>query len=547
MERAAIARHLEEIALLLSLKGENPFAVRAFENAAHTVADLPDLPQRLAEGRLQDVPGIGKAIRQVLEDLATTGRSRAMDGLRAELPPGLPELVKVPGLGPKRIAALWKEQGITSLDELENAIRDGALKGAQGFGPKTTTKLMEGLAFVRATAGRFLLPKALEHAERVREAFLASADAARAGVTRVELAADLRRGMESACGIVLAVACERPRDLSPFREELGVPPVSLVASRPEAFGTAWLLATGSSSHLALLNERDGGAALTRPAASEEEIYERLGLPFIPPELREGKDELELAASGALPELIGAGDLGGAFHVHSTYSDGKATLREVLQRAVELGWSFVGISDHSPAAAYANGLTPERVDKQWAELDALRAEFPSLTVFRGTEADILTDGSIDYGDEFLSRFDFVIASVHSSLQLDSARQTERLIRAVRNPRVTLLGHATSRLLLERNGFEVDMPAVLAAAGEAGCGVESNGAPRRMELDWRLGAVARRHGVFTSANPDAHDLPALSHVRWAATVARKAGFRRADVLNAGDAASVGRRLAELKSRR
>ncbi len=222
------------------------------------------------------------------------------------------------------------------------------------------------------------------------------------------------------------------------------------------------------------------------------------------------------------------------------------MEEIFRRAVELGYEYIGISEHSPAAAYAGGLPADRVDRQWAEIDALRPRFPSLTIFRGTEADILGDGRIDYGDDFLARFDFVIASVHSSLRLPREDQTRRLIAAVKNPRVTLLGHATGRLLLAREGIDVDMDAVLVAAGEAGCGVEINASPYRLELDWRFGKAARDAGVFTSINPDAHDLEALSQVGNGVAIARKAGFSRQAVLNAGSAPEVAARLATLRAR-
>jgi DNA polymerase (family 10) len=276
------------------------------------------------------------------------------------------------------------------------------------------------------------------------------------------------------------------------------------------------------------------------------LYERLHLVFIPPELREGRGEVELAAQKRLPLLLETGEIRGLFHVHSTWSDGKATLEEVFRRAAALGYAYIGITDHSPAAAYARGLTPSRVREQWAEIEALRSRFGMLTIFRGTEADILPDGSIDYGDDFLSGFDFVIASVHSAFHLPREAQTARLVRAVKNPRVTMLGHATGRLLLARGGFDVDVASVLAAAGEAGCGVELNASPYRLDLDWRWGGEARRQGVFTSINPDAHDLPGLEDVRWGLLAARKAGFTRDHVLNAGASEAVSAKLARLRAR-
>ena len=282
------------------------------------------------------------------------------------------------------------------------------------------------------------------------------------------------------------------------------------------------------------------------AATEEEIYARVGLPFIPPELREGNGEIERAEKGELAALVSLDRIRGAFHVHSTYSDGRARLEQTFARAVELGWEYVGISDHSQAARYANGLSPARLEEQWAEIESLRPRFPSLTVFRGTEVDIFADGTVDYDDDVLAKFDFVIASPHGAFQLPEAEQTARLIRAVSNPRVTMLGHVTGRRLLERSGLRADLPAVLAAAARSGCIVETNGSPYRLELDWRDGETARALGVTTSINPDAHDLPALEHVRFGVAVARKAGFPAESVLNTGTASAVSARLAELRAR-
>ena len=434
---------------------------------------------------------------------------------------------------------------MTSLGELEYAIRENRLVALAGFGVKTQEKIAEGLRFVRSTEGRWRLPDAEARAEEALS-LLRSPAAKGAGVTRVEIAGELRRGCETVSSVVLVVACEKPEKLPPIPEKPGAPPVTLDAGPMNDFGNRLLRSTGSNAHLSALEKRDTDGVLRSPSFEESALYERLGLAPIPPELREGRGEVEQAAAGSLPSLLAPSDIRGLFHVHSTWSDGKATLEELFRSAVELGHDYLGITDHSPAAAYARGLSPERVREQWAEIDALRPEFPALTIFRGTEADILPDGSIDYGDDFLAGFDFVIASVHSAFRLSRSDQTARLVRAVRNPRVTMLGHATGRLLLAREGFDVDLPAVLAAAGEAGCGVELNASPWRLDLDWRMGAEARRHGVFTSINPDAHDLDGLLDVRWGVAAARKAGFAAADVLNALPAGEVVRKLGRLRAR-
>jgi DNA polymerase (family X) len=545
VDKAAVADALERIATLLALKGENPFKIRAFEKAAEIVAGVPDLAALVRAGKLESVKGIGKSISAEIVALVEGGSSPALASLEQEVPASLPDLLRIPGLGAKKAAALWKDLGVTSLGELEYAIQENRLLSLPGFGEKSQKKIDDGLRFVRSTEGRARLPEAAARAEEVR-ALLLSPAAREAGVIRVEIAGELRRGCETVSAIPIVVACERPEKLPTIPEKPGAPPVAVDAGPKEDFGNRLLRATGSEAHIAALEERDTNDLLQSPSFEESALYERLHLGFVPPELREGRGEIELAAAAALPRLLSPDDLRGPFHVHSTWSDGKATLEETLRRLSELGSSYVGITDHSPAAAYARGLTPERVREQWAEIEALRPRFPGMTIFRGTEADILPDGSIDYGDAFLGGFDFVIASVHSAFHLSREAQTARIVRAVRNPRVTMLGHATGRLLLARGSFDVDLGAVLAAAGEAGCGVELNASPYRLDLDWRWGDEARRNGVFTSINPDAHDLAGLEDVRWGVLAARKARFTAAEVLNTGAPEAVSERLARLRAR-
>jgi DNA polymerase (family 10) len=541
VDRSAVAGLLEEIASLLALKGENPFKVRAFENAARALSSLEDFDGRMARGEIGKVKGIGASIAEVIREASTTGRSTVRDELRASFPPGIFDLLKVPGLGPKRASALYAALGIGSLAELGYAIAENRLSVLSGFGPKVQEKLAEGLRFVASTAGRLRLPEARAASDA------AAAALARAGI-EVEVAGELRRRSEVVSSLVFASpsAPELAAGAAALPRDRGDLPVSIVSRGPAGFGTALVLATGSDAHLEALRSTAPGL-LERDFATEEALYAAAGLAFVPPELREGRGEIERARAGTLPRLVGDGDLRGIFHVHSTFSDGKASLPEIFRRCVDLGYSYVGITDHSPAAAYAGGLTPGKVLAQWAEIEALRPSFPSLAVFRGTEADILADGSIDYGDDFLSGFDFVVASVHSAFHLPREAQTARLVRAARNPRVTMLGHATGRLLLGRAGIDVDMPAVLAAAGEAGCGVEVNASPWRLDLDWRLGEAARSAGVFTSVNPDAHDLGGLEDASWGVGIARKGGFSAGEVLNCGEAGDVAERLLALRRRK
>lgn len=539
MDRAAASELLDEIATLLSLKGENPFKIRAFENAARALGHLEDFDERARKGDFSSVKGVGKAISEVLVEFGKTGRSSVLEELQREVPPGVRDLLRLPGLGPKKATVLWKDLGVASLGELEYAIRENRLVTLPGFGEKTQEKLGAGLRFLAANSGRFRLDEALDRGAAV-SAFLLGVAGRAAGVTRVEIAGELRRGFDAVPEIVLVAACASADRLPRIPD--GTVPVRLVPCSPAEFFATLFRETGPASHV----EEMLGAVGTAAVQSEEEIYTRAGLSFLPPELRDDQEAISLARNRTSPNLLCDGDIRGIFHVHSTFSDGKATLEEIFRRTLELGYSYLGLSDHSPTAAYAGGVTPERLEKQWAEIDSLLPKFPSLTVFRGTEADILPDGSIDYGDEFLARFDFVIASLHSSFRLPPAQQTARLIKAVRNPRVTMLGHPTGRILLARDGVDADWEAVYDAATESGCGAEINASPYRLDLDWKTGRDVRRKGIFTSINPDAHELAGLSEVHFGVNIARRAGFASHQVLNALPAGEVAEKLRVLRSR-
>jgi DNA polymerase (family 10) len=542
VDRSAASDLLDEIATLLALKGENPFKVRAFENASRALGSLADFDERARKGDFSSVKGVGKAISEVLSEYSGNGRSSVLEELRQEVPTGVRDLLRIPGLGPKKATVLWKDLGVTSLGELEYAIKENRLITLPGFGEKTQEKLGSGIRFLSANSGRFRLDEAYEQALAVRSSLLGTAGK-EAGVTTVEIAGDLRRGFDSVSEVVLVVACHSPAKLSLPAD--GTPPVRLVPCSPADFVRTLFEETGPAEHVREILNATGVQA---PVSfeSEEHLYQAAGMAFLPPELRDDPPSIASARSGVTPVLLTVGDVRGLFHVHSTYSDGKATLAETFQRVVKLGFSYVGITDHSPAAAYAGGLTPERIQLQWAEIESLRSKFPTLTVFKGTEADILSDGSIDYGDDFLAGFDFVIASVHSAFRLPRAQQTERLVRAVRNPRVTMLGHPTGRILLAREGIDADWDAVYSAAAESGCGAEINASPYRLDLDWEMGRRIRSTGIFTSINPDAHELAGLSEVPYGVRIARRAGFAPGNVLNAKDAAGASEKLRELRSR-
>ncbi len=568
MDKQTAARVLDEIATLLELRGDAGFRARAFRSAARALEDLDeDLGALVVRGELRTVRGLGTTTARVVQELFETGESSYHEELRREVPEGLIELLHVPGLGPKRIHTLHTRLGIASLDDLEQAARAGSVAEVPGFGKRTQERILEGIAYRRRTTGRRRRPEALAVAAELL-AWL-RADAA---VTRAEPAGALRRGLETVDGVDIVAAVEG--DAEPLLARfLALPGASAgertgedaarvrlgggLAARlrvvaPEAFAAAWLHATGSEAHVAALRERaaerglrlddDGLWAGARrvDAAEEEAIYRALGLDVVAPELREGDGEVEAAGAGLLPRLVTYEDLKGCFHVHTTYSDGRATLKEMARAALERGWRYLGIADHSQAAAYAGGLRLDDIARQHDEIDAWNAEHGDrLWLFKGIEADILADGRLDYAaleGDVLGRFDYVIGSVHSVFGLSEAAMTERIVRATEDPHLTFLGHLTGRILLERDGYPLDVDAVIEAAAERGVGIEINSHPARLDLDWRWWRAASGRGVCAAINPDAHDAESLDDVRYGVTVARKGWLGVRNVVNAWGVAEV-----------
>lgn len=554
---------LEEIAAMLELKGTDPFKVRAYDAGARAVRGFSgDLSEAVRTRELLKVRGIGKSLFGNIETLVTTGSLPYYEELKASFPPGLRDCLRIPGFGARKARLLHAELGIDSLAALEKACREGRVAPVKGFGPKTQERILRGIEMLSTTAGLHRYSAVRWRAEELLAAIQRTGLA-----SRVEIAGSLRRRLEVVHDIDLVAASTRPAELTRAFPDAAPGVVEVVAAddtkvtlrlaegigadlhvvSEEEFPAALLNFTGSKEHntalqalakkkgwkssgSGLLGSRGSGAA---PAASEEEIYRRLGLQFVPPELREGSGEIEAAARGEIPVLVEDTDVRGLVHVHTTESDGRATLAEMLTAIRGAGYEWVAITDHSPTAAYAGGLTPERALRQRREIDAIRDQYPGLRIFHGTEADILADGSIDFGDEFLIGFDVVVASVHSRFGLPRDEQTRRLIRAVENPRVSVLGHPTGRLLLTRKGIDADMEAVLAAAGRSGCAIEINGSPHRLDLDWRLAASAAGRGILYSIGPDAHSVREIEYARYAVGIARKGWITRDATLNAKSA--------------
>jgi DNA polymerase (family 10) len=566
VDKNEVARVLEEIAAMLELKGDDMFKVRAYDAGARAIRGFPgDLEEAVRTRELLKVRGIGKGLFSNIETLVTTGALPYHEELRALFPPGLRECLRVPGFGARKAKLANAELGIDSLDSLEKACREGRIAALKGFGPATQERILRGIEMLRTTVGLHRYSAVRWRAEDIVSAVRKSGLA-----SRIEIAGSLRRRREIVGNIDLVAASNRPGELTRAFPDLA-PGVAEVVSAGDGkvslrlaeaiavelrvvseddFGAALVHFTGSKEHntaLAALAKRKKGKrnAYGLPGgATEDEIYRRLGLQFVPPELREGTDEIEAAARGEIPKLVEPSDVRGLIHVHTTESDGRATLEEMVAATRDAGYEWVAITDHSPTAAYAGGLTPERVRRQRQAIDALRSRFPGFRIFHGTEADILADGSIDFGDEFLGFFDVVVASIHSRFGMPRDEQTKRLVRAVGNPLVSVLGHPTGRLLLTRKGVDADMEKVLAAALESGCAVEINGSPHRLDVDWRLASGPARRGMTFSLGPDAHSIRELDNTDYAVGIARKSWVTAAGTLNSKTAAGL---VAWLEKRR
>lgn len=568
MDAELAAQVLEEMGVLLELRGENPFRCRAYHTAAAALRNLPDdLDAMLADGRLAQVTGIGETMLEKIRELERTGKLAALESLREEIPPGLLELSRIPGLGPKKIQVVHKELGVTDLAGLKAIAESGELAKVKGFGAKTAAKIIEGIAFAESSGTRILQSQAWRLAQPLIE-FLRSAP----GVEQAEVCGSLRRRADTIGDIDLLIAASRPaKVLDAFVARPGIESVlahgeTKVSVRlaggvqcdvrgvtPEHFPFALNYFTGSKAHNIALRRRaqQRGLKLSEYAlegdngpvacADEPALYRALGLEFVPPELREDTGEIQAAESDALPRLIARGDLTGTFHCHTDWSDGGNTLEEMAEAARSLGLAYLGIADHSSSAGYAGGLSIERVHEQWRQIDALNARYKGkFRLFKGTEVDILGDGSLDYPDEVLAGFDYVVASVHSIFGQTKDVMTDRICRALSHPSVTMLGHATGRLLLARAGYAVDLDRVIETAAEHKKMIEINANPHRLDLDAAHSRQAKQAGVTLVINPDAHSTGELALLEYGVAVARRGWIEKDDVFNTRKPADVIRGL-------
>jgi DNA polymerase (family 10) len=535
MDKFTIARTLDEISRYIQLSDPNPFKARAFEKAARAVESLEDDVVALVEsGAIYDVSGVGKATGKVVEEIVRTGSSAYLEELRGQYPPGIFELLRVPRLGIKKIGELYSALGISSIDELEAAATSGRLAKLKGYGAKTAEQILKGIGFARMRESQVLLPIGLEIGELLRER-LADFDE----VEDAEVSGSVRRRLEVVRNVNIVISTKKPKlvaeqlatlvanleelDDKTFKGEArGELDVFFHLAAPAEFGSELLRTTGSAEFVEAFGD-------VPKAKTEAEAFKANGIPFVEPERRESADDLKVKKR---TKLIEPAHLRGTFHVHTTFSDGRHSVLEMLTAAHARGWEYVGISDHSPAAYYAGGLTEERLRQQHAELAKHEKSVQPMRVFRGTEADILNDGTMDYGDKVLSKLDFVIASVHSNFKMGRDEMTDRILRAMDDPYVTFLGHLTGRKLLAREGYSVEYDRIFEKAGERGIMIEINGNPNRLDLDWRHIRRAIDRGVMLSIHPDAHSMSEYNAVITGTWVARKAGLGPKQIFNTKD---------------
>jgi DNA polymerase (family 10) len=558
MDKKAVAQVLEQIAAFLELKSENPFRVRAFRTAARAITSFPeDLRRSIQDGSLAAAKGVGPATLQIVAELVDTGRASMLEELREQIPPGLVEMLEISGLGVAKIRQIHDVLGIDSLPELEAAARDGRLAKLPRFGPRTAENVLKAIAYLRKASAFRLSHHAADEAEGLRAALERLP-----GVISAVTAGDVRRRCEVVKDVVVVLIAEAP-PAGLFRRLSQLPGVhefagqderrltlrfaggasaQIVATTPVNAGTVLVQATGSEGHLQELAAWAGqhgfalnGAALWRgsqfvPTPDEAAFYEALGLALIPPELREGRGEVDAAARGELPALVDQPDVKGFLHCHTSYSDGSNTVEQLALACQAAGYQYLGVTDHSQAAAYAGGLTPEDLARQADEIDAVNQRLGGFRVLKGVEADILQDGRIDYEELVLERLDFVIASVHSRFNMNEKEMTARMLAAMDNPYLTIIGHPTGRLLLSRDPYPIDLDAVMDKAAETGVALEINGDPHRLDLDWRVLRQARDGGVAISIGADAHSVAGLGYVNYGLNMARKGWLRPGDILNA-----------------
>jgi len=570
IDKRVVAKMLDEIGTLLELKGENRFRCIAYHNAARNIEALSvDIQELIDTDELKNVRGIGSGMAEKITEFVKTGKMQFYEDLKSSIPPGLIEMLRIQGLGPKRVKMLYEKKGIKSLSELKEAAEKQELRDIAGFGEKTEANILRGIEALETTSEKQIYSKAREAADRI-----VSVIRDMKGVREIEVAGSLRRRKEVIGDIDIVVSVEakdRPKVIEKFVSLQNVSRVigqgdtkasvvlkegincdmRLVGASEFPFALNYF--TGSKEHnveMRLLARKLGwslneyefskieGVKSKSPpkCKSEDDIYRALGMQYVEPELRENMGEIEAAKEKKLPNLLKISDIRGTFHCHSTYSDGANSIEEMAHACQSLGWQYLGIADHSQIAVYANGLTPEKIREQHNEIDKLNEKLIGFRIFKGTEVDILGDGSLDYPDKILARFEFVVASIHSRMKMTEAEATKRIVKALKNKHVTMLGHPTGRLLLSREGYPVNVTEVVNVAADLGKSIEINSHPLRLDLDWRYLRYAKEKGCSIAINPDAHNVDGLKDVEYGVGIARKGWLEQKDVINAWNTRAV-----------
>ena len=558
MTNAQIVTVLTEIANSLEIKGEIIFKVRAYYKAIDTISDLPEeLSVIRARGALSDLPGIGASIAEKIEELLDTGHCRYHEQLQAEFPPSMLELLRIPEVGPKTVKLLYDQLGISSVDDLEAAAKAGKLHDVRGLGEKTEANIIKGIAQMRQFGARFPLARAYPMAQQILEALRAAAP-----LDRIEAAGSLRRMKETIRDLDIVVTSEDPEAV--MEAVVSLPRVREVVLRgptkttiltdaglqvdvrvvaPDEYGAALLYFTGSKEHNVKLRDLavrrklrineygifQVGTNKLLGGATEAEIYEVMGMPWIPPELREDQGEIEAALQNRLPKLIELSDIRGDLHVHSKWSDGRAPIDTMVKEAVARGYDYLAICDHSPMQVVANGMSIERLRLRQRDIERARKKYPQITLLAGSEVDIHADGHLDYPDEVLAELDFVVASVHSGWKASSEANTERILRAIANPYVTVIGHPTGRLIGSRAPYEVDIEQVIRAAAAAGVALEIDASPERLDLKDTHARLAKELGAKLIIDTDTHSPEGFDLIHFGVATARRAWLEASDVLN------------------
>lgn len=552
MTNSDIVEILEITSKLLELHGADSFKIRSYGSAVYNLDKFNERNLRdLTIPELTGLPGIGKGIAAKIAEIVQTGSTKELDELLEQTPPGLLEMFKINGIGPKKIGVIWKETGIDTVYDLEIACQNGVIAQLKGFGASTQSKILESIQFMKSQSGMLRIDQAQNLANQILKELQAKFE-------RVEITGEVRRNMEVVSTLTFLIGTADIPELnntlnsislleqdksvsSPFIWRGKIPgfeiKVEIYGVSPERFENEFFLESSAEKHWIITGAT--GESLYKTAkedsvTSESALYEKLGLPYIVPEMREGISEMDWAQKNTSDDLITWNKLRGILHNHSTWSDGKNSVKEMAEFCRSLGFDYLGMADHSQTAVYANGLNTDRVLAQQKEIDALNIEYRNqgidFRIFKGIESDILGDGSLDYPLEILASFDYVVASVHANLNMTEEKATERLLNAIANPYTTILGHPTGRLLLSRKGYPIDHAAVIDACAQHNVVIEINANPWRLDLDWRWISYAMDKGVLLSINPDAHELNGYYDMKYGTMVARKGGLTQQMTFNA-----------------